>query len=125
MNHAISVDEQTYQTIKKLAYNEGRTVSGQLRVAINEYAAMVDKRYNQQHDQQPDQQHVSASSYNLFNPMAPVDDRPKNETAKPMSKEMVEILKLENQLDEMDEGSEEYVETLSKIQELQKNSLTR
>lgn len=117
MNHAISVDERTYQTIKSLAYNEGRTVSGQLRVAINEHAAMVAKRYNQQH--------VSASSYNLFNPMAPVDDRPKNKTNKPMSEEMVEILKLENQLDEMDEDSEEYAETLSKIQELQKNGLTR
>lgn len=112
MNHAISVDEQTYQTIKKLAYNEGRTVSGQLRVAINEYAAMVAKHNNQQH--------VSVSSYNLFNPMAPVEDRPKKKTTKPMSKEMVEILKLENQLDEMDEGSEEYAETLEKIQELQK-----
>lgn len=110
MNHVISVDEQTYQTIKKLAYDEGRTVSGQLRVAINEYAAMVAKRY--------DQQHVSA--YNLFNPMAPVEDRHKRETAKPMSKEKVEILKLENQLDEMDEDSEEYAETLGKIRELQK-----
>lgn len=109
MNHAVSVDEQTYQTIKKLAYDEGRTVSGQLRVAINEYAA---KRYNQQH--------VSASTYNLFNPMAPVEDRPKRGTAKPMSKEMTEILKLENQLDEMDEDSEEYAETLGKIRELQK-----
>lgn len=117
MSHVISVDEQTYQTIKKLAYNEGRTVSGQLRVAINEYAAMAAKRYNQQL--------ASASTYNLFNPMEPVDDRPKNKTTKPMSKEMVEILKLENQLDEMDEDSEEYAETLKKIQELQKNGLTR
>lgn len=119
MSHVISVDEQTYQTIKKLAYNEGRTVSGQLRVSINEYAAMAAKRYNQQ------LAFASTSTYNLFNPMAPVDDRPKNKTTKPMSKERVEILKLENQLDEMDEDSEEYAETLKKIQELQKNGLTR
>lgn len=117
MNHVISVDEKTYQTIKKLAYDEGRTVSGQLRVAINEYAS----KYHMQ---------LSMPKQGLVNPMALLNNAPKKRVSKPMSEkpmseERIEILKLENQLDEMDEDSEEYIETLRKIQKLQKKDLTR
>lgn len=101
----IAIDDVTYVTLKKLAEADGRSLVGELRFILREYAGREESH---------------ASVGNGFGPQMMTTKLQHSSNKDKGAGEITELQQMVNRLKYFEEGSPEYEEALERIIELQK-----
>lgn len=102
MTKRIALDDDTYVILKSVAQANGRTIVGQLRYTFKDSSILP------------------ASSASSASQVTANNGGHKMYIEKPKTEAQLKIQELAKKLDELDEGSDEYLDVLDEIAKLQK-----